>query len=138
MNGALLSRSTLFQLQPLTHEHSLIAMRRALSDKERGLGYMSIEAEEGALEHLSKMAGGDIRRGLNALELAALTTPPDQEGKVRITLAVAEESIRRPTIKADESTQYDVLSAFHKSLRGSSDAALFWFMYAVEKLGMDR
>lgn len=137
VNGALLSRSTLFQLQPLTHEHSLIAMRRALSDKERGLGFMSIETEEGALEHLSKMAGGDIRRALNALELAALTTPPAQNGTVHITLAVAEESIRRPAIKADESTQYDVLSAFHKSLRGSSDAALFWFMYAVEKLGMD-
>ncbi|TVY12051.1 replication-associated recombination protein A [Paenibacillus cremeus] len=137
VNGALLSRSTLFQLQPLTHEHSLIAMRRALADHDRGLGFMPIEAGEDALAHLSKMAGGDIRRALNALELAALTTPPEADGTVRITVEVAEESIRRPTVKADESTQYDVLSAFHKSLRGSSDAALFWFLHAVERLGMD-
>ena len=83
------------------------------------------------------MANGDIRRSLNALELAALTTSPEPDGTVQITLEVAEESIRRPIVKADESTQYDVLSAFHKSVRGSSDAALFWFLYAVEKLGMD-
>lgn len=137
VNGALLSRSTLFELQALTHEHSLIAMRRALTDAERGLGFMKLQADEEALLHIAAMANGDIRRALNALELAALTTPPDEEGTIRITLAVAEESIRRPTIRADESTQYDVLSAFHKSVRGSSDAALFWFMYAVEKLGMD-
>ena len=74
---------------------------------------------------------------LTRLELAALTTPSQPDGTVHITLEVAEESIRRPTVKADESTQYDVLSAFHKSVRGSSDAALFWFLYAVEKLGMD-
>ncbi|MMZ62198.1 Replication-associated recombination protein A [compost metagenome] len=83
------------------------------------------------------MANGDIRRALNALELAAMTTPPQSDGTVHITLEVAEESIRRPLVKADESTQYDVLSAFHKSIRGSSDAAVFWFLYAVEKLGMD-
>jgi putative ATPase len=137
VNGALLSRSTLFQLHALTHEHSLIAMRRALADADRGLGFLPLQADEEALQHIARMANGDIRRALNALELAALTTSPDADGTIRITLEVAEESIRRPTIKADESTQYDVLSAFHKSIRGSSDAALFWFLYAVEKLGMD-
>ncbi|WP_211326546.1 replication-associated recombination protein A [Paenibacillus flagellatus] len=137
VNGALLSRSTLFELKPLTHEHSLQAMRRALADKERGLGFLPIEASEEALQHIARMANGDIRRALNALELAALTTAPEPDGTIRITLEVAEESIRRPTIKADESTQYDVLSAFHKSVRGSSDAALYWFLYAVERLGMD-
>ncbi|MDF2659305.1 MAG: replication-associated recombination protein [Paenibacillus sp.] len=137
VNGALLSRSTLFELKHLTFEHSLGAMRRALEDGERGLGFMQIEAEEEALQHIAQMANGDIRRALNALELAALTTSPDPHGIVRITLQVAEESIRRPTVKADESTQYDVLSAFHKSVRGSSDAALYWFLYAVEQLGMD-
>jgi putative ATPase len=114
-----------------------VALRRALTDQERGLGSLPIAATEEALAHIARMAGGDIRRALNALELAALTTPPDRSGAVHITLEVAEESIRRPTVKADESTQYDVLSAFHKSIRGSSDAALFWFLYAVEKLGMD-
>ncbi|MEC0235135.1 replication-associated recombination protein A [Paenibacillus kribbensis] len=137
VNGALMSRSTLFQLEALTQEHSLAAMRRALGDADKGLGYMQLQVDEAALDHIASMANGDIRRALNALELAALTTPPLADGTVHVTLEVAEESIRRPIVKADESTQYDVLSAFHKSIRGSSDAALFWFLYAVEKLGMD-
>ncbi|GIQ64061.1 hypothetical protein PACILC2_26290 [Paenibacillus cisolokensis] len=137
MNGALLSRSTLFQLHKLTKRHALEAMRRALADKDRGLGFMNLQVDEEALDHIASMAGGDIRRALNALELAAVTTPSRPDGSVHITLEVAQESIRMPTVKADESTQYDVLSAFHKSVRGSSDAALFWFLYAVEKLGMD-
>lgn len=137
VNGALLSRSTLFQLEPLSREHALEAMRRALRNKERGLGELPIEVEEQALHHLANMANGDIRRALNALELAVTTTAPDKNGVIHVSLAVAEESIRMPTVRADESTQYDVLSAFHKSIRGSSDAALFWFLYAVEKLGMD-
>ncbi|MBU5442624.1 replication-associated recombination protein A [Paenibacillus sp. MSJ-34] len=137
VNGALMSRSTLFQLHPLAKEHSLAAMKRALSDADKGLGFMRLQADEEALLHIAEMANGDIRRALNALELAAMTTPPNEDGSVRVTLSAAEESIRRPTVRADESTQYDVLSAFHKSVRGSSDAALFWFLYAVEKLGMD-
>ncbi|WP_452459914.1 replication-associated recombination protein A [Paenibacillus thermoaerophilus] len=137
VNRALLSRSTLYQLQPLDERHVMIALRRALADRERGLGDLPIDAEEQALAHIAQVAAGDIRRGLNALELAALTTPPDPSGRIVITLEVAEESVRQPTIKADRSTQYDVLSAFHKSVRGSSDAALFWFLYAVDRLGMD-
>ncbi|WP_276352757.1 replication-associated recombination protein A [Cohnella caldifontis] len=137
VNGALLSRSTLFRLQPLTKEHSLAAMRRALADPVKGLGFMKLSVDEEALDHIASMANGDIRRALTALELAAVTTPSEPDGTVRITIEVAEESIRQPTVLADESTQYDVLSAFHKSVRGSSDAALFWFLYAVEKLGMD-
>lgn len=137
VNGALLSRSTLFQLEPLGYEHALIAMRRALEDDHKGLGMLPIQCDEEALMHIARVANGDIRRALTALELAAMTTPPERDGTIHITLAVAEESIRRPLVRADESTQYDVLSAFHKSVRGSSDAALFWFIYAVEKLGMD-
>ncbi|MNJ36109.1 Replication-associated recombination protein A [compost metagenome] len=137
VNGALLSRSTLFQLQPLTSEHSYAAMKRALEDNERGLGFMSLDVDDESLRHIATMANGDIRRALNALELAALTTPPEVDGRFHITLDVPEKCIRRPIVKADESTQYDVLSAFHKSIRGSSDAALFWCLYGVEKLGMD-
>lgn len=137
INGALLSRSTLFRLEALTPAHALEAMQRALEDRERGLGALPIRADEEALAHIATIAGGDLRRALNALELAALTTPPDADGVIRVSLSAAEESIRQPTVAADESTQYDVLSAFHKSVRGSSDAALFWFLYAVEKLGMD-
>src|SRR5690554_2188242 len=110
VNGALLSRSTLFELYSLNHEHSLIAMRRALVDKEKGLGFLSLDIEDDALLHIAMMGNGDIRRALNALELAVLTTAPEKDGTIRIPLEVAEESIRRPTIKADESTQYDVLS----------------------------
>lgn len=137
VNGALLSRSTLFQLEALEEKHSLEAMRRAIMDSERGLGFMKLEVEEEALAHIAAMSGGDIRRSLNALELAAVTTPSEPNGTVLITLEVAQESVRKPSIRADQSTQYDVLSAFHKSVRGSSDAALFWFLYAVERLGMD-
>jgi putative ATPase len=137
VNGALLSRSTLFRLEPLGKEHSMMAMRRALADPVKGLGFMKLSVDEEALEHIASMANGDIRRALTALELAAVTTPSEMDGTVPITLEVAEESIRQPTVLADESTQYDVLSAFHKSVRGSSDAALYWFLYAVEKLGMD-
>ncbi|GIP31430.1 replication-associated recombination protein A [Paenibacillus sp. J2TS4] len=137
VNGALLSRSTLFELKSLNAGHSLQAMRRAITDSEKGLGRLSLRVEEEALEHIAAMANGDIRRALNALEFAALTTPPGADGIIVITLAVAEESIRKPTVRADKSVQYDVLSAFHKSVRGSSDAALYWFLYAVEKLGMD-
>ncbi|MFC4776511.1 replication-associated recombination protein A [Paenibacillus sp. GCM10023252] len=137
VNGALLSRSTLFQLEPLTKVHALSAMNRALNDRERGLGFMDLRADSEALDHIAAMAGGDIRRALNALELAAVTTPSEPDGSVHLTMEVAQESIRKRNIRADESTQYDVLSAFHKSVRGSSDAALFWFLYAVEKLGMD-
>lgn len=137
VNGALLSRSTLFRLEPLTKVHAMAAMRRALSDATKGLGFMKLNVDEEALEHIASMASGDIRRALTALELAAVTTPSELDGTVHVTLDVAEESIRQPSIQADESTQYDVLSAFHKSVRGSSDAALFWFLYAVEKLGMD-
>ncbi|MHA6485107.1 replication-associated recombination protein A [Paenibacillus sp. strain BS8-2] len=137
VNGALLSRSTLFQLQALEERHARDAMNRALVDAERGLGFMTLHADNDALDHIAAMAGGDIRRALNALELAAVTTPSEPDGSVRLTLEVAQESIRKPTIRADLSTQYDVLSAFHKSVRGSSDAALYWFLYAVERLGMD-
>lgn len=137
VNGALLSRSTLFQLKPLNEKHSLLAMQRALKDEVKGLGFMNIQADERALQHIAQMANGDIRRALNALELAAMTTPPDEQGIIHITLEVAEQSVRKPALQADESTQYDVLSAFHKSIRGSSDAALFWALYGIDKLGMD-
>lgn len=127
VNGALLSRSTLFQLQPLTSIHAKEAITRALQDADRGLGFMKLNMEDQAIDHLAQMAGGDIRRGLNALELAVLTADPNEDGTIQITKAHVEEAIRHIAVKTDESTQYDVLSAFHKSIRGSSDAALFWF-----------
>lgn len=137
VNGALLSRSTLFQFEALTIEHAVKAMRKALEDEEKGLGFLQVHVDEEAIQHIARMANGDIRKSLNALEFAAMSALPDASGNLLVDLEAAAESIRKPTIQADESVQYDVLSAFHKSIRGSSDAALFWFMYAVEKLGMD-
>ena len=130
VNGALLSRVTLYKMERLEKRHVLTALKRALEDRERGLGALKLEVDEEALDVLATASGGDIRRALNALELAAATSP-------HITRDVACEAIREPNPKADKSTQYDVLSAFHKSVRGSSDAALFWFLYGVERLGMD-
>jgi putative ATPase len=137
LNGALLSRSTLYQLEALDATHTEQALIQALTDEKNGLGTLKVEVTHDALKHLAHTASGDIRRALGALELAVSTTSPDREGNIKVTLEVAEESIRQPSVRADESVQYNVLSAFHKSLRGSSDAALLWFLYAVEKLGMD-
>ena len=103
-------------------------MRRALTDEERGFGRMKVQADEDALRHIARIAGGDVRSALGAVELAVLTTPMSEDGMIHITLAVAEESIQKPMLRCDESLYYDMLSAFCKSLRGSdADAALAWF-----------
>ena len=130
VNGALLSRSLVFSLHPLKREDILEIMQRALKDRERGLGNLQVTISSDALEHIIDVAQGDARRALNALELAALTTAPDGEGKRKITLEIAEESIQQRAILYDKSgdQHYDVISAFIKSLRGSDpDAALHWF-----------
>lgn len=128
MTPAIVSRCRVFQFQPLGEEDVMLAMRRALTDKERGYGSLNIQAGEDALRHIARIAGGDTRAALGAIELAVLTTPADADGVIRITMAVAEESIQKPMIRCDESLYYDMLSAFCKSLRGSdSNAALAWY-----------
>ncbi len=128
MTPAIVSRCRVFQFQPLHEGHILTAMRRALSDKERGYGALDIAVDDAALQHIARIAGGDTRAALGAIELAVLTTPAGADGVIRIDLAVAEESIQKPQMRCDESLYYDMLSAFCKSLRGSdSDAALAWF-----------
>ncbi len=128
MTPAIVSRCRVFQFQPLTENHVIAAMRRALADKERGYGTLNIRMEENALRHIARIAGGDTRAALGAVELAVLTTPAGEDGVIHIDLAVAEESIQKPMLRCDESLYYDMLSAFCKSLRGSdSDAALAWF-----------
>ena len=128
MTPAIVSRCRIFQFEPLGEEDVLLAMERALSDRERGFGDRRVRMEPDAARHIARIAGGDVRSALGALELAALSTPPDADGVIRITLSVAEESIQKPVIRCDESLYYDMLSAFCKSLRGSdSDAALAWF-----------
>ena len=128
MTPAIVSRCRIFEFRPLEMRDVITAMQRALVDKERGLGNENIEITPEALSHIARIANGDVRSALGALELAALSTPPDADGVIRITLEVAEESIQKPVIRCDESLYYDMLSAFCKSLRGSdSDAALAWF-----------
>lgn len=128
VNSPLVSRSQIFELRPLTEDDLLALLRRALSDPERGLGYMKIDTDEKALRHLAKIADGDARKVLNSLEIAALTTAPDPDGVTRITLEVAEQSIqKKAVVYDDEDAHYDTISAFIKSMRGSNpDAALYW------------
>ncbi len=128
MTPAIVSRCRVFQFYPLQEHNVLTAMRRALADKERGYGQLNIQAEEDALRHIARIANGDTRAALGAIELAVLTTAADEDGVIRVNLAVAEESIQKPMLRCDESLYYDMLSAFCKSLRGSdSNAALAWF-----------
>ena len=127
MTPAIVSRCRIFQFEPLTQEDVLLAMRRALSDRERGFGEKNVLLDEDAARHIARIANGDVRSALGALELAVLTTEADAEGRIHITLPIAEESIQKPVIRCDESLYYDMLSAFCKSMRGSdSDAALAW------------
>ncbi|CAM3360334.1 replication-associated recombination protein A [Hydrogenibacillus schlegelii] len=128
VNSALLSRSLIFPLHPLSPADLRTIAERALRS-EKGLGALRIEVEEKALEHLIAQSDGDARRLLNALELAATSTPPDEDGVIRITLAVAEESIQRRAVRYDKTgdNHYDTISAYIKSIRGSDpDAALYW------------
>ncbi len=127
MTPAIVSRCRVFAFRPLTPQNVRAILQCAISDCERGLGDMNVHIDEDALEHIVTVANGDVRSALNALELAALTTPTTRDG-IHITLEVAEESIQKPVIRCDDTLYYDMLSAFCKSLRGSdSDAALFWF-----------
>lgn len=128
MTPAIVSRCRIFQFEPLTKADVLLAMERALSDRERGFGGKNVILDPDAARHIARIANGDVRSALGALELAVLTTDPDDSGAIHVTLAVAEESIQKPVIRCDESLYYDMLSAFCKSLRGSdADAALAWF-----------
>ncbi len=128
MTPAIVSRCRLFEFRALTPDDLLTALHRALADPVNGYGTMSVQADSDALNHIARIAGGDVRNALGALELAVLSTEPDKDGLIHITLEVAEESIQKPILRCDESLYYDMLSAFCKSMRGSdSDAALAWF-----------
>ncbi len=127
MTPAFVSRCRVFAFLPLTDKDVVQALRAAVADKERGLGAMNVRLDEDALQHLVSVANGDVRMALNALELAALSTPTGKDG-IHITLPIAEDSIQKPVLRCDDTLFYDMLSAFCKSLRGSdSDAALLWF-----------
>ena len=140
VNGALISRSIIFELKALEKEDIKILLRRALTDVEKGMGAYDAEADEEALEFLADMAGGDARNALNALELGVLTTDRGEDGRIHITLDVAGECIQKKTVRYDKGgdNHYDTISAFIKSMRGSDpDAAVFYLakmLYAGEDI----
>ena len=129
VNAPLVSRSTVFELRPLSEDDLVGLMERAMCDGERGLAMLRVEAEPGAIRHLARVSDGDARKALNSLEIAALTTPPGVDGVVRIDVAAAEECIQRKAVvyDGDGDAHYDTASAFIKAMRGGDpDAALYW------------
>jgi len=136
--NALVSRSQIFELKPLEVVEIAELVQRAVSDRERGLGELKIDLREEAVAHWAKVSDGDARKALNALEIAARTTPANAEGVIVIDQGVAEESIQKKAVvyDGDEDAHYDTISAFIKSVRGSDpDAALYWLakmIYAGE------
>jgi putative ATPase len=138
VNRALVSRSRIFQLKSLNDDDIRGLLARALSEPERGYGELSIKLDSDAEAHLIRVAGGDARNALNALELAVESTPPGENGSIQITLEVAQDSIQRRAVLYDKDgdAHYDTISAFIKSIRGSDpDAALYWLakmLYAGE------
>jgi putative ATPase len=130
----LVSRSRVFQFKPLGDDEVRTVLRLALSDPDRGYGSRSILLDDEALAHLVRIAGGDARAALNALELAVESTHPNESGVVHVTLAVAEDSIQQHALRYDRvgDEHYDTISAFIKSVRGSDpDAALYWLAKMV-------
>lgn len=138
VNDALISRSTIFRLNPLTNDDIRTIVERCIKDEKKGLGAYNIEISEEAMEHIINIANGDARAALNALELAALTTEKGSDGKIRIDLKTAEECIQKRAVNYEKKGEnhYDTISAFIKSMRGSDpDAALHYLakmLYAGE------
>ena len=129
VNSALVSRSQVFRLEPLSVEQLEQLIDRALADKERGLGNYNVKMERNARRHLAKLSDGDARKCLNALEIGALTTPPDSRNVIHFTLAAAEESIQQKAVVYDRvgDAHYDTISAFIKSMRASDEkGAMYW------------
>ena len=135
INSPLLSRSQIFQFEPLSRQDIIALLERALTDAERGLGTFKVDMASQAKDHLAEMSDGDARRALSALEVGVLSQKPDESGVVHYDLAVAEESIQKKVIEYDGTGDghYDAASAFIKSMRGSDpDAALYWMAKMLE------
>lgn len=140
VNGALLSRSIIFELKALEKEDISTLLIRAVTDREKGMGIYDAVLEEDALEFLADVSNGDARAALTAIELGVLTTPRSEDGKIHITLSVAEECIQKRVVRYDKTgdNHYDTISAFIKSMRGSDpDAAVYYLarmLYAGEDI----
>lgn len=140
VNSALISRSIIFELKPLSREDIKELLKRAIYDKEKGMGSYDAVLEEDAMEFLADLAGGDARHALNAIELGIMTTQRSEDGKIHITLDVAQECIQKRAVRYDKTgdNHYDTVSAFIKSMRGSDpDAAVYYLarmLYAGESV----
>lgn len=135
INPAIRSRCQIFELKPLSIENIKEALLRAIKDTERGLGDKNIQISEEALIHFATASNGDVRSSLNALELAVLSTPPDETNIIQIDLQTAEECMQRKSLAHDKDgdAHYDVLSGFQKSIRGSDvNAALHYLGRLIE------
>ena len=135
INPAIRSRTQIFPVHPLSSDDVKVAIARALTDKERGLGKLPLVLEANAEEQLARATNGDLRSALNGLELAARSTDPGPDGKIHLTLPVIEESVQKKALTADKDgdAHYDVISAFQKSIRGSDvDAALHYLARLIE------
>ncbi|MYL47856.1 AAA family ATPase [Halobacillus litoralis] len=140
INPAIRSRCHLFELYRLDDDHIKQAVHRALEDREKGLGHMNIQMTDEALNHFAQSSNGDLRAALNGLELAAFSTPADENGIVDINLEVAEECMQKKSFSHDKDgdAHYDVLSAFQKSIRGSDvDASLHYLGRLIEAGDLD-
>lgn len=133
MTPAIVSRCRVFEFKRLGEEEIALALKTALKNRLKGLGKMNAEADEDAIKHIARVAGGDLRMAYNALELAVTTTPKDADGVIRVRLADAEQSIQKKALSFGEDAYYDYLSAFCKSLRGSdANAALYYANRIIE------
>ena len=139
VNSALVSRSQVFRLEPLSVEQLEQLIDRALADKERGLGNYNVKMDRDARRHLAKLSDGDARKCLNALEIGVLTTPPDSRGVNHFTLAVAEESIQQKAVVYDRDgdAHYDTISAFIKSMRASDEKGAMYLLAKMLHAGED-
>ncbi|MBR3825566.1 MAG: replication-associated recombination protein A [Lachnospiraceae bacterium] len=140
VNSALISRSIIFELEPIPREAIKELLRKAVYDAERGMGSYNAEIDEDALDFLADISGGDARHALNAIELGVMTTNRSEDGKIHITLDVAQECIQKRAVRYDKNgdNHYDTISAFIKSMRGSdADAAVYYLarmLYAGESV----
>ena len=137
MTPAIVSRCRVFELKKLSQQNIISALDRAICDKQRGLGNYDLMVDEDAKEHIARACDGDLRMAFNALELAALTTTPQADGKIHVTLKDAEESLQQKALSFDENLYYDILSAFCKSLRGSDANAALFYMQRLINGGCD-
>ena len=139
VNGALISRSSIFELRPLEKEDIKTLIKRAVYDKEKGMGSYGAKIDEDAMEFLADVSGGDARNALNAVELGILTTERGEDGKIHLTLEVASECIQKRVVRYDKTgdNHYDTISAFIKSMRGSDPDAAVYYLAKMLRAGED-